>query len=177
MNYDRQSVGQSVLVSSSRPDINYYLTVTVFFSMSFVLVTWTASVQFSKFAAGPCQHSIYLSVFIIPGERVAQLYPQALGSSGTLGVPFPVPTIVGPWGWLTNYWFWFPVFSFRAEPTENTAYNSSSVVACCGHVMVTDHCIATNGRLIMPSHVYHAIICFFSLQNSGFEPSCLNIVE
>jgi hypothetical protein len=35
MNYDRRSVGQSVLVSSpiwgSRPDINYYLTVTVFF--------------------------------------------------------------------------------------------------------------------------------------------------
>jgi hypothetical protein len=29
---------------------------------------------------------------------VAQLYNQALGSSGTSGVPFPVPTIVGPWG-------------------------------------------------------------------------------
>jgi hypothetical protein len=28
---------------------------------------------------------------------MAQLYPQALGSSGTSGVPFPVPTIVGPW--------------------------------------------------------------------------------
>jgi hypothetical protein len=26
--------------------------------LSFVLVTWTASVQFSKFAAGPRQHSI-----------------------------------------------------------------------------------------------------------------------
>jgi hypothetical protein len=113
MNYDQRSVGQSVLVSSpiwgSLPDINYYLTVTGFFSMSgapsdersgllFVLVTWTASIQFSKFAAGPCQHSICLSVFITPGERVAQLYPQALGSSGTLGVPFPVPTIVGTWG-------------------------------------------------------------------------------
>jgi hypothetical protein len=70
--------------------------------LSFVLVTWTTSVQFSKFAAGPRQHSIYLSVFITPGERVAQLYPQALDSSGTLGVSFPVPTIVGPWGWLTN---------------------------------------------------------------------------
>jgi hypothetical protein len=58
--------------------------------LSFVLVTWTASVQFSKFAAGPRQHSIYLSVFITLGERVAQLYPQALGSSG---VPFPIPTI------------------------------------------------------------------------------------
>jgi hypothetical protein len=38
MNYYRRSVGQSVLVSSpiwgSGPDINYYLTVTVFFSMS-----------------------------------------------------------------------------------------------------------------------------------------------
>jgi hypothetical protein len=64
-----------------------------------VLVTWTASVQFSKFAAGPRQHSIYLSVFITPGERVAQLYPQALGSSGTSGVPFPVPTTVGPSGY------------------------------------------------------------------------------
>jgi hypothetical protein len=62
-----------------------------------VLVTWTALVQLSKFAAGPRQHSIYFSVFITPGERVAQLYPQALGSSGTSGVPFPVPIIVGPW--------------------------------------------------------------------------------
>jgi hypothetical protein len=38
LNYDRRSVGLSVLVSSpmwgSRPDINYYLTVTVFYSMS-----------------------------------------------------------------------------------------------------------------------------------------------
>jgi hypothetical protein len=65
--------GQCVLLSSpiwgSQSDINYYLTVTVFFSMlgapsdersglSFVLVTWTASVQYSKFAAGPRQHSI-----------------------------------------------------------------------------------------------------------------------
>jgi hypothetical protein len=35
INYDRRSVGQSILVSSpiwgSRPDINYYLIVTVFF--------------------------------------------------------------------------------------------------------------------------------------------------
>jgi hypothetical protein len=70
--------------------------------LSFVIVTWTASVQFSKFAVGPRQHSIYLSVFITPGERVAQLYPQALGSLGTSGVPFPVPTIVGPWGLLMD---------------------------------------------------------------------------
>jgi hypothetical protein len=76
MNYDRRSVGQSVSVSSpiwgSRPDINCYLTVTVLFSMSgapsdarsglsFVLVTRTASVQFNKFAAGPCQHSEWVS--------------------------------------------------------------------------------------------------------------------
>jgi hypothetical protein len=66
--------------------------------LSSVLVTWTASVQFSKFAAGPRQHRIYISVFITPGERVAQLHPQALVSSGTSGVPFPVATIVGPWG-------------------------------------------------------------------------------
>jgi hypothetical protein len=39
-----------------------------------------------------------VSVFMTPGERVAQLYPQALGSSGTSGVPLPIPTIVGPWG-------------------------------------------------------------------------------
>jgi hypothetical protein len=51
---------------------------------SIVLVTWTASVQFSKFAAGPRQHSIYLPVFISPGERVAQLYPQALKVKVTL---------------------------------------------------------------------------------------------
>jgi hypothetical protein len=31
--------------------------------LSFVLVTWTASVQFSKFAAGPRQLSIYLWFF------------------------------------------------------------------------------------------------------------------
>jgi hypothetical protein len=103
MNYDRRSVGQSVSVSipiwGSRPDVNYYLTDCFFFrcrappldersGLSFVLVTWTASVQFSKSAAGPRQHSVYLSVFITPGEMVAQLHPQALGSSGTLKTEF-----------------------------------------------------------------------------------------
>jgi hypothetical protein len=39
-----------------------------------------------------------VSVFMTSGERVAQLYPRALGSSGTSGVPLPVPTIVEPWG-------------------------------------------------------------------------------
>jgi hypothetical protein len=39
-----------------------------------------------------------VSVFMTPGDRAAQLYPRALGSSGTSGVPLPVPTIVGPWG-------------------------------------------------------------------------------
>jgi hypothetical protein len=39
-----------------------------------------------------------ISVFITPGDRVAQLNPQTLGSLGNSGVPFPVPTIVGPWG-------------------------------------------------------------------------------
>jgi hypothetical protein len=67
--------------------------------LPFVLVTWTALVQFSKFVAGPRQHYIYLSVFITSGEMVAQLYIQALGNSGTSGVLFPVPTIVGPWGY------------------------------------------------------------------------------
>ncbi|XP_021918838.1 uncharacterized protein LOC110829437 [Zootermopsis nevadensis] len=36
------------------------------------------------------------SVFTAPGGRVAQLYPQAPGSSSTSGVPVPVPTDVGP---------------------------------------------------------------------------------
>jgi hypothetical protein len=36
-----------------------------------------------------------VSVFMTPEDRVAQLYPRALGS---LGVPLPVPTVVGPWG-------------------------------------------------------------------------------
>jgi hypothetical protein len=49
-----------------------------------------------------------ISVFITPREKVAQLYPQALGSSGTSGVPFPVPTIVGP------------SISSGADPKENT---------------------------------------------------------
>jgi hypothetical protein len=39
-----------------------------------------------------------VSVFMTPGGRVAQLYPRALGSSGTLGVPLPIPTNLGPWG-------------------------------------------------------------------------------
>jgi hypothetical protein len=64
--YDGRSVGQSVLVSNpiwgSWPDINYSLTVTVFSvsgapsdersGLSFVLVTWTASVHFSNFDVG-----------------------------------------------------------------------------------------------------------------------------
>jgi hypothetical protein len=37
-----------------------------------------------------------VSVFMTPGDRVAQLYPRAMGSSGTSGVPLPVPTTVGP---------------------------------------------------------------------------------
>jgi hypothetical protein len=62
--YDRRPVGQCVLVSisvwGSWSDVNYSLTVTVSSisgapsdertGLSFVLVTWTASVQFSKFA-------------------------------------------------------------------------------------------------------------------------------
>jgi hypothetical protein len=42
--------------------------------LSFVLVTWTASVQFSKFAAGPRQHSIYLSSSA-PGYKAWELTP------------------------------------------------------------------------------------------------------
>jgi hypothetical protein len=70
--YDRRPVGQCVLVSSpvwgSWPDVNYCLTVPVLSisgapsdersGLSFVLlsVTWTAPVQYSRFAAGPRQH-------------------------------------------------------------------------------------------------------------------------
>jgi hypothetical protein len=39
-----------------------------------------------------------VSAFMTSGDRVAQLYPRALGGSGTSGVPLPVPTTVGPWG-------------------------------------------------------------------------------
>jgi hypothetical protein len=67
--YDQRSVGQSVLVLSpiqgSWPDINYSVTITVLSmagapsdersGLSFVLVTLTASVLFSNFAAGPRQ--------------------------------------------------------------------------------------------------------------------------
>jgi hypothetical protein len=70
--YDRRPVGQCVLVSSpiwgSWPDINYCVTVTVLSisgapsdersGLSFDLVTWTASVQYSRFDAGPRQYSI-----------------------------------------------------------------------------------------------------------------------
>jgi hypothetical protein len=31
-----------------------------------------------------------------PGDTVAQLYIWTLGSSGTSGSPFPVPTYLGP---------------------------------------------------------------------------------
>jgi hypothetical protein len=67
--------------------------------LSFVLVTWTASVQFSKSAAGPRQHSIYLSVFITPGERVAQLYPQARVPRGCHS---PYPLLWAPEGQMTT---------------------------------------------------------------------------
>jgi hypothetical protein len=51
---------------------------------------------------------------------VAQLYPRALGSSGTSGVPFPVPTIVGPWGELTSLQLpW--LYSLRTDHKENTS--------------------------------------------------------
>jgi hypothetical protein len=43
------------------------------------------------------------SVFISPGDRVAQPYPRKLGRPGTSGSPFPVPTYVGPWGVLESY--------------------------------------------------------------------------
>ncbi|KAJ9600201.1 hypothetical protein L9F63_009535, partial [Diploptera punctata] len=35
-----------------------------------------------------------VSIFITPGDRVVQVYPQVLGSSGTSGSPLPVPTMI-----------------------------------------------------------------------------------
>jgi hypothetical protein len=54
----------------------------------------------------------------------------------------------------------FPIYSLGTEPTENTASSSSSIVACgllLDHVVVTNHCIATNACLIAPLHVYHIV--------------------
>jgi hypothetical protein len=45
----------------------------------------------------------------------AQLYPQAMGSSVTSGVPFPVPTIVGPWGVLPWLWFLTPLINISCD--------------------------------------------------------------
>jgi hypothetical protein len=39
-----------------------------------------------------------ISVFMTPVDRVAQLYSRTMDSSGTSGVPLPVPTTVGTWG-------------------------------------------------------------------------------
>jgi hypothetical protein len=54
----------------------------------------------------------------------------------------------------------FPIYSLKAEPTENTASNNSSIVACgllLDHVVVINRCIATNALLIVPLHVYHIV--------------------
>jgi hypothetical protein len=75
--YDRRPVGQCVLVSrpvwGSWPDVNYCMTVTVSSisgapsdersGLSFVLVTWTVSVQYICCWPSP---AFYLSVFITP---------------------------------------------------------------------------------------------------------------
>jgi hypothetical protein len=100
--YDRRSVGQSVLVSSpiwvSWPDINYCLTLTVLSmsgapsdersGLSSVLVTWTASVHFSKFAAGPRQLLTRVRVCSEADWLTAKLL-LALGSTVILG-PSPM---------------------------------------------------------------------------------------
>jgi hypothetical protein len=92
--YDGRSVGWSVLVSSpiwgSWPDVNYCLTVTILSisgapsddrsGLSFVLVTWTASVQFSSvnllLALTSYLHS--------PGARPPTLIWLRIGTSGGL---------------------------------------------------------------------------------------------
>jgi hypothetical protein len=57
------------------------------------------SVTQSSYEAGWCSQSqSHITTDDQSVRRIAQLYPQAMGSSGTSGVPFPVPTIVGPWG-------------------------------------------------------------------------------
>jgi hypothetical protein len=43
-----------------------------------------------------------VSVFMTPGDTVAQLYPRALGSSGTSGVPLPVRLLWAPEGTYSN---------------------------------------------------------------------------
>jgi hypothetical protein len=65
--YDRRPVGQSVLVSSAPSDERS--------DLSFVLVTWTSSVQFSKFAAGTRQ------LFILTRRRATVI--QSLADSLT----------------------------------------------------------------------------------------------
>jgi hypothetical protein len=57
---------------------------------------------------------------------VAQLYPQVLGSSGTSGVPFPVPTIVGPWG-VTNSAENSEVYDLWTDCREDSAFG---IVGC-----------------------------------------------
>jgi hypothetical protein len=67
------------------------------------------------------------SIFMSPGDRVAQLYPRALGSSGTSGVPLPVPTMVGPWGEdciiINLYFLGCRLKDFK----ENMCHNSSQI--------------------------------------------------
>jgi hypothetical protein len=74
----------------------------------------------------------HFSVFIPPGDRVVQLYPWTLGSSGTSGSPFPVPTCVGPWGLLQSiyrmsvngfFWTWFLLLRATLSYTYKTRTN------------------------------------------------------
>jgi hypothetical protein len=101
-------------------------------------------VRLSASRANPNQEN-QVSVFIPPGDRVAQLYSWTLGSSGTSGSPFPVPTYVGPWGanflqsdkiwwqinWVNNWMkggFWY----IWHDPRMNTAGRMCKVKGRCG---------------------------------------------
>jgi hypothetical protein len=61
------------------------------FSTNFFLQGEVVSLTPNPQPGGPC-----LRIYTF-GDRVTQLYPRTLGSSGTSGSPFPVPTYLrGP---------------------------------------------------------------------------------
>jgi hypothetical protein len=80
------------------------------------------------------------SVFIAPGDRVAQLCPWTLGSAGTSGSPFPVPTYVGYWGAIVQ--------KFR-----NQSMNCNETCCYCYSCLRSEIHLctaATNGSIIHP---------------------------
>jgi hypothetical protein len=80
-----------------------------------------------------------VSVYMTPGDRVAQLYHQVLGSSGTSGVPLPVPIIVGPWG----------EFSTPAHPT----YNAINIITTDFQLKNSQISKGSNNTTISPNRI------------------------